>query len=222
MIVSGGYLNLDLKAEEHYKLARIKVEITNDMDHEWSIDVRKALAVPPVRLKGELLRIAKATRQRAAEVYRARTGVARRKASGPSNDVWVKKKIADKIIYKLNHDNPVLKRILDEVKPQKSWVKKLFHAIESTVPHRLIIMDSFEHEDCHVDLPNDLNPPPKELLSLCLELYREYRAGGRPHEQAVDIICSMDVFSTHPAFRAYLDDYIQCAGVKEDDHENEY
>ena len=51
MIVSGGYLNFDLKAEEHYKLARIKVDITNDMDHEWSIDVRKAVAIPPDRLR---------------------------------------------------------------------------------------------------------------------------------------------------------------------------
>ena len=78
MIVSGGYLDFDLKAEEHYKLARIRVDIPNDMDHEWSIDVRKAVAIPPDRLRGELLRIAKATRQKAAEVYRARTGIARK------------------------------------------------------------------------------------------------------------------------------------------------
>lgn len=74
MIVSGGYLDLDLKAEDHYKLARIKVNITNDMDHEWSIDVRKALAIPPDRLRGELLRVAKASRQKASEIYRARSG----------------------------------------------------------------------------------------------------------------------------------------------------
>jgi hypothetical protein len=112
-------------------------------------------------------------------------------------------------VYKINPENPVLKRILDEVRPQKSWLKKFLHVIESTVPHRLIIMDGLEHEDCHVDLPPDLNSPPKGLLSLCLELYREYRAAGKPHEEAVDILCSMDVFSTHPAYRACLDDYFQ-------------
>jgi hypothetical protein len=210
MIVSGGYLDFDLRAEEHYKLARIRVDIPNDMDHEWSIDVRKAVAIPPDRLRGELLRIAKATRQKAAEVYRARTGVARKSRAGKqSNDVWIKKRVGEKIVYKLNPENPVLKRILDEVRPQKSWLKKLLHVIETTVPHRLIIMDGLEHEDCHVDLPRDLNSPPKELLNLCLELYREYRAAGRPHEEAADILCSMDVFSTHPAYRACLDDYIQ-------------
>ncbi len=44
------------------------------MDHEWNIDVRKAVASPPDRLKAELLRIARVTRQKASDVYRARTG----------------------------------------------------------------------------------------------------------------------------------------------------
>ncbi len=210
MIVSGGYLNFDLKAEEHYKLARIKVDITNDMDHEWSIDVRKAVAIPPDRLRAELERVAKATRQKAAEVYRARTGAVRKNGIlRQTDEVWIKKKIGEKIIYKINQENSVIRLILDEFAPTKNWVKKLFHVIESTVPHRLIIMDGLEHEDCHADLAADLNPPPKELLDICLELYRKYRNEGKNHEQAVDILCGMDIFSTHPAYRAHLDDYAQ-------------
>jgi len=208
MIVSGGYLDFDLKAEEHCKLARIKVDITNDMDHEWSIDVRKAVAIPPDRLRSELLRIAKAARQKAGEVYRARTGAVRK--SGvlrQTYNIWIKKKIGDKIMYKLNLENPVLKLILSEMEPPKNWVKKLFHVIESTVPHRLIIMDGLEHEDCHVDPLPDQNPLPKELLAICSELYRKYRDEGKTHEQAVDILCGMDIFCSHLGYRAHLDDY---------------
>ena len=214
MIVAGGYLNFDLKAEEHYKLARIKVDITNDMDHEWSIDVRKAAAIPPDRLRAELLRIAKATRQKAAEIYRARTGAVRK--SGilrQTDDVWIKKKIGEKITYRINQENSVLKLILDEIEPKKGWTKKLFHVIESTVPHRLIIMDGLEHEDCHADFPADLSPPPKELLDICFELYQRYICEGKNHEQAADILCGMDIFSIHPAYRAHLDDYAH-RGVK--------
>lgn len=207
MIISGGYLNFDLKAEEHYKLARIKVNITNDMDHEWSIDVRKAVAIPPDRLKAELLRIAKATRQKAAEVYRARTGAVRRKGILPqTDDVWIKKKMGEKIFYKINQDNSVIKMILEEVDPKKGWTKKLFHVIENTVPHRLIIMDGLEHEDCHADFPEDMNQPPKELFDICFALYNKYRREGKTHAQASDLLCSMDIFSTHPAYRAFLDD----------------
>jgi len=210
MIVSGGYLDFDIKAEEHCKLARIKIEITNDMDHEWSIDVRKAVAIPPVYLKSELLRIAKATRQKAMEVYRSRTGRTRRKGITKSeHDIWLRKIAGEKITYRLNRDNLVIERILNEIRPTKSWINKLFHVIESTVPNRLIIMDGLEHEDCHVAIPDGMNPPPRELLDLCVEFYRKMRAAGKNHDEAADIICAMDVFSVHPLYRACLDDLAQ-------------
>jgi len=215
MIVSGGYLDFNLKAEEHCKLARIKVDLTNDMDHEWAIDVRKAVAIPPDRLRAELVRIAKATRQKAAEVYRARTGAIRRRGLlRQTDDVWVKKKFGEKIAYKINQENTVLKMLLNELNPKKVWVKKLFHVIESTVPHRLIIMDGLEHEDCHADLSADINIPPKELIDVCFELYSKYRSDGKTHAQSIDIVCGMDIFSIHPAYRAFLDDHAEKGGKK--------
>ena len=74
MIISGGYLDFDIKPEENFKLGRIQMDISNDMDHDWNIDVRKAFASPPDRLRSDLLRIAKATRNEAVKIYRARTG----------------------------------------------------------------------------------------------------------------------------------------------------
>lgn len=210
MIVSGGYLDFDLKPEEHCKLARIKVDITNEMDHEWSIDVRKAVASPPDNLRSELLRVAKATRDSASAVYRARTGRERSHAPGPrTTDIWLGKQVGDKIVYRLNADNPVLKRLLDELKPGRKWLRQFFHAIETTVPHRTIIMDGLEHEDCHVALPEDLNPPPPELLKMCREFYDEQKARGRSHEEATDIVRGIDPFDTHPGFRAFLDGIVE-------------
>jgi len=210
MIVSGGYLDFDLKPEEHYKLARIKIDITNDMDHEWAIDVRKAVASPPDRLKAELLRIARVTRQKASDVYRARTGGGRRRAPvAQIDDVWLKKKSGEKIVYKLNLNNPILKTLLEEVSPGKTWAKKFCHLIESTVPHRLIIMDGLEHEDCHVDLLGTLNPPPSGLLDMCREFYGTKLEQGCTHEEAVDIVCCIEPFNSHPAYRAMLDSIIE-------------
>jgi hypothetical protein len=210
MIVSGGYLDFDLKPEEHYKLARIKVDITNDMDHEWSIDVRKAVASPPDRLKAEFLRIAKVTRQKASDVYRARSGGGtRRSPVAKSDDIWLKKKSGEKIVYKLNLNNPILQKLLEEVSPGKMWTKKFCHLIESTVPHRLIIMDGLEHEDCHVDLPGTLNPPPSGLLDMCREFYEAKLAQGCTHEEAVDIACCIEPFDSHPVYRAMLESIIE-------------
>lgn len=211
MIVSGGYLDLDLKAEEHYKLARIKIDITNDMDHEWSIDVRKAVASPPDRLKAELLRIARATRQKASDVYRARIGGGgnKKKSSFNAEDVWLKIRTGEKIAYKLNLNNPVLRHLLTEVSPKKEWIKNFCHLIETTVPHRLIIMDGLEHEDCHVDIPRNIDPPPDGLLDICRELYSSKINTGYSHDEAADSVCCVEPFSAHPTYRAMLDGLIE-------------
>ena len=88
-------------------------------------------------------------------------------------------------------------------------MNKLFHVIENTVPHRLIIMDGWEHEDCHIDLPVDLYSPPEELIEYCREMHQYQLKHGRSHEEAVDIVCSTQPFDTHPKYRACLDSMVE-------------
>lgn len=211
MIIPGGYLDLRFMAEEHFKLCRIKVDLPNYLDHEWNIDVRKASASPPSNVRGDLTRIARATRSQAGEVYRARAGVVRKTTGKASKqDVWLKKQRGEKILYQINRENVAIERILAELNPKESWVKKLFHLIEMTVPHRLIIIDNAEHEDSQVDLPPDFKPPPKELIDMCCQIFLErYKPGNNPHEVA-DYVCSF--FDEHPAYRAALDKLIMELG----------
>lgn len=206
MIVSGGYLNFDFKLDEHCKLARIYIDITNDMDHEWNLDVRKAIAIPPDRLREELQRIAKVTRAQAEKVYRARLGRPRTRPTGTvNNEVWARVSKGEKIIYKINRENPVIAKCIEESGISKSCTNKLFHAIESTIPHRGIIIDDRETEDCLVDIPEDLNPPPKELIAEAIGRYRQKRKEGRTHDEAADIVCAIEPFNTHIRYRTELD-----------------
>lgn len=205
MIVPGGYLDFALKPEEHYKLARIMVDLKNDMDSEWRIDVRKAMAIPPDRLRAQLEKVAKATREEAVKIYRARTGKAQRRGQKSIQEVWAKRRRGDKIVYEINRENEAIKRILAEVTPPERWVRKLFGAIERTVPHREIIIDSCNNEDCHVDLPPDISPPDQGLVDLCVKIYEDGRAMGRTHEEAAGFALSIEPFNTHLAFQAALD-----------------
>jgi len=210
MIISGGYLDFDIKPDEHFKLGRILMDITNDMDHDWNIDVRKAFASPPDRLRPDLIRIAKATRNEAAKIYRARTGRPRNvNYVNRTSDVWLKKRVGEKIIYRLNKNNPTLNKILGDINPPKSWIGKLFYVIETSIPHRLIIIDNAESEDCHIDLPTDRIMPPANMLKLCKEFYIGELDNGKSHKEAIDLITVMEPFDSHPAYRAHLDSLIE-------------
>jgi hypothetical protein len=204
MIIPGGYLDLPFTAEEHYKLCRIQVDLPNNLDHEWNIDVRKAAARPPSNVRNDLERIGRATRIQAAEVYRARAGGNRQSGIRIlKHDVWLKKRRGDKILYQINRNNEAISRILSELNAPFTWVRKLFHLIEKTVPHRLIIMDNAESEDCQVNLPPEFEPPPKELIDLCCHIYKERVKNGQDPIAAADYTCSF--FDEHPAYRAALD-----------------
>ncbi|MEX0289786.1 MAG: ATP-binding protein [Flavobacteriaceae bacterium] len=208
MIIHGGYLDLPFSAEEHYKLCRIQVDLSTDLDHEWSVDVRKAAASPPPKVRADLERIARATRSLAANVYRARAGRTKSKPTKINkHDVWIRRKKAEKILYQINKENEAISRILSEINPSKSWVNKLFHLIQSKVPHRRIIIDNSETEDCQVNLPPDLSPPPQELIDVCIEIFRDrLKMSGDVHS-AADYACSF--FDDHPQFRASLDPLIE-------------
>ena len=54
LLVAGDWLGLPVQPEEHYKLARIRVDLDNSMDLEWQIDVRKATARIPRQLTQEM------------------------------------------------------------------------------------------------------------------------------------------------------------------------
>ena len=205
MIVPGNYLDFGIVPEEHYKLARIMVDIDNSMDHEWGIDVRKATASPPDRLRAEFKKVATATRREASKIYRSRMGTVKTTRKNSTDVVWKRMRKGDKIIYAINGKNEVVKKIIEQISPPVSWVKKLFHVIETTVPYRLILMDNSEQEDCHVNMLPEENKPSQELIDLCVEFYEKRRKNGRTHQEAIDLTLAIEPFNTHLAYRAAMD-----------------
>ncbi len=208
MIIHGGYLDFNLKAEEHYKLCRIRVDLPNSLDHEWGIDVRKAAASPPSYVRSALERIAKFTRSEACEIYRARAGSGgkTRKTRSSSHEIWSRSKVGDKVIYRINRDNDAIQQLIKKHKLSKSLINHLFHLVENSVPHRSIVIDNSETEDCLVDLPAEIAPPPQELIALCEEIFRAKLKTVSNPEAAAKLTCLS--FPPHVGFRAHLDGII--------------
>ena len=72
LIVSSDWLVDGLEKSEQYRLARVRIDIGNETDTEWNIDVRKSTAVPPISIQKEIKRIAIAARKESAKIYRHR------------------------------------------------------------------------------------------------------------------------------------------------------
>ena len=81
LLVAGGWLNLGFQKEEHYKLARIQIDLPNILDVDWQIDIKKSRARPPDHIRQDLKRIIKLTRERAVNIYRHRGKITSRRNS---------------------------------------------------------------------------------------------------------------------------------------------
>ena len=110
MLVAGDWLGLPFTKEEHYKLARIQVDIPNAMDQDWQIDVRKSRVRPPGVLRKDLERIANLTRKRAVEIYRHRGKIVARSRSAGHTFAWQRKVKNGTIFYCLDRKHPLISK----------------------------------------------------------------------------------------------------------------
>lgn len=147
LLVAGDWLGFAQK-EEHYKLARIQVDLPNTMDMEWQIDIKKSSARPPGHIRDRLKNIARKARSEAAEVYRHRGKRIDKYKFTELVPTWTKKQFQRKVRYEINRDHPLVKAVWENA-PKKSLFSSLLRLLEETVPIETITITESEHPEGH-------------------------------------------------------------------------
>lgn len=143
LLVPGDWLGLGWAREEHYKLARIRLDIPNALDLDWAIDVTKSRAMPPPALRDALRSIAERTRAQAKRVYTFRG--ARLTPSADAERIFLWEPVAkhDTVKYRLNRKHPLLEQAISKSGDRAS-LTALLSMIEETVPAALITIQNAE------------------------------------------------------------------------------
>ena len=135
ILVSGNWLGL-FKNERQYDLCRIKIDISNDSDKEWKIDIKKSNADIPTIYKERLKTIAKDVRAKGVEVYRKKGKVLKRKLTKSKFEpMWNEVVKNEKYYFKINRSNSVIKSY---VKGENNDLISLLKYIEESIPTSLI------------------------------------------------------------------------------------
>ncbi|MCX6359217.1 MAG: ATP-binding protein [Armatimonadetes bacterium] len=202
LLVAGDWLGLGYQREEHYKLARIMLDIPNWMDADWQIDIKKSRAYPPPTIRRELRRIANITRARASDVYRYRGA---RIVRGVHEMVflWDKRVKHGRISYTINRDHPVVKSALQLPGEAGRIVRTLLPLIEETVPIPTITLDAAESPDKH---STPFEHTPSALRTALEETYRLLRSAGLSRGEAKVRLMNLEPFNLYPDLVAALDD----------------
>ncbi|MHB8121851.1 MAG: ATP-binding protein [Desulfuromonadaceae bacterium] len=147
LLVAGDWLGLKgWRQEEHYKLARIRVDIPNALDHEWEIDVTKSRARPPEKLRRELVRIGECARSVAKRIYSHR-GSKLVPAEGEERVfLWEQMVKHNQVFYRINRDHPLMKSVRASCADLPK-LSALLRLIEETIPVPLITITDREKPD---------------------------------------------------------------------------
>jgi hypothetical protein len=155
ILVAGDWLKLGRgrvwPKEEHYKLARLSIDIPNSMDFDWALDVKKSSARPPPALCARLTALAESVRTEARRVF-AHRGLYGPRPKTPSLVIerpWESKLRGDRLIYRINRSHPLVADILQRLGPLATIVEPLLRLVEESVPIERIWLDKADDQKDH-------------------------------------------------------------------------
>jgi len=201
LLVAGDWLGLPFQKEEHYKLARIQVDLSNAMDREWQIDVRKATARIPRELRDELKRIADATRSRAAEAYRYRGRRIARQANVDRSFVWSTRVNRGTVEYRIDREHPLIAQSLEGSGEGRQALERTLRVVEETLPVQAIVMEARDRPDGDREPFAGHQREVERMLREALGILVEH--GARPGD-ALARLAGMEPFDSHPELAAKI------------------
>lgn len=134
LIVPGSWLDLPIRKEEHFKLARIQVDLPNSMDAEWHLNVTKSRVTAPAALRDDFGRVARDVRRQAAEVYRFRGERHAPAHAPPHRFVWKRLESRGAVRYRIDRTHPVIQALLHGGCEHEGLLGEVLELIEHTVP----------------------------------------------------------------------------------------
>jgi hypothetical protein len=207
MLVAGSWLGLGADRpwtkEEHYKLARIRIDVPNSMDLDWKIDVKKSVARPPEALRSRLKELADVTRKQAREVFAHRGRSGPRSSGATLERAWKAAEHNGRLHYRINREHPVVHAVLASNVAMRSNIEAMLRVIEETVPVQQIWLDTAERAEGVTSMFSGASET--EVRKLLDSLYGAMLRNQRlTPQQAKERLSLIEPFNAFPALIAML------------------
>ncbi len=173
LIVWGSWLRMSVK-NELTKLARIQVDISSELDSQWSLDVKKSTAKIPDKIKDLIKASVEDSTIKSKRVTQFRG----------QKELTIEKKMWNRVVerdgyvrYEINRENPVLK-LLCETIDDKSFelLNTLISQIEDYIPKYTIYNDA---SDINVTITNNDDSEEEELITQVINFSKFFPISDR-------------------------------------------
>ncbi|RYQ26964.1 ATP-binding region ATPase domain-containing protein [Bifidobacterium pseudolongum subsp. globosum] len=133
LITWGSWFRM-LPRKQATKLSRVRIDIPNSMDDEWTLDIKKSKATPPKVVRDSMKRFANTLAKPSRRVQKFR---GRKTSNDPQARIWdVIQDRGDTFRYKINRDNPYVVTFTESLTPaQLEGFNNVLDAIAIALPY---------------------------------------------------------------------------------------
>lgn len=190
LLVWGTWFRLQRK-DELFKLARIMVDIPNSLDHLWTLDIRKSIAIPPEIVKTNLERIVNRISEGSRRTWTFR---GRKETNDTISHFWERCKTRNGIKYKLNRDHVIVDAFRQKLnKSDQTMLENLLGLIEESIPLNALYVDLVGDE--HFDTVSTSN---ENLSDLIRTLLKQVSNDKEEMNRLISILEGTEPFSQDP------------------------
>lgn len=192
LIIKATWFRL-IPKDELNKLIRIRVDISNSLDHLWRIDVKKSQASPPEPVRREFKRIIQKISGSGRIVFTNRATRLRNRQVVP---VWRREMVQGRVRYLINEEHPMVQGLIKDLTDTKiQCLRACFVLINSTFPYDMYYADAADDKTEF----DDAGPDENTVRQVGTQLVRALRSCGFNGEKLREQLRSTEFFVCSPA-----------------------
>lgn len=191
LLVWGTWFRM-MRQSELSKLARVQIDIPNELDYLWTLDIKKSTAMPPEVVRNNLGSVIERLGERSK-----RTWVFRGKKETRDSVVHIWDRFKGKrggFYYSINRDHPLIEVFNDSPPQIKQNVENILKAIETGLPLNSLYLDL--SSDKPIENETDITMQEVEML---LQGLLEQMPTNTGKAELLDRLSVSEPFVNYPA-----------------------
>lgn len=188
LLVWGTWFRM-MRQGEMSKLARIRVDIPNDLDDLWTLDIKKSSAIPPAEVRNNLKNVIEHMAEKSKRTWTYR---GKREMDDSVVHVWNRYRTRNGgFMYEINRDYPLRVEIQNENKEIASRLLLLMRQIEENIPLNSLYMDLTNDEK----IENDKEVSSAEIIMMLHEILKTTEVSM--HSDMIDMLKKTEPFCNY-------------------------
>jgi hypothetical protein len=194
LISWGSWFRL-VRQEELTKLARVQVDLSNQLDDLWKLDITKSTTYPPEALREGLRQIIGRITDGSRNVFVFR---GKKASSDKIIHAWDRSIVRDGVSYRINREHPLLLALATETSAEtQKLLNDALDLLEQTIPMDAIYLDMASHT--RPTVPDELGDVGvSKLTALAIQILAAIGRNTDAGESFLNTLHTIEPFSFHP------------------------